>query len=51
MKTLFNIPEEGSFDPNNGHNGVCWGWPKECNLTNTQARALLYDCYKSRLLT
>ena len=47
----YKIGEKGSFDPLNCHGGVCWGWPKECNLTNTQARAILYDCYKSRLLT
>ena len=47
----FKVGEVGSFDPHNGHNGVCWGWPRECRLTNTQARTLFYDIYKKRSLT
>ena len=47
----YGIPEEGSFDEHNGHNGVCWGWPKECGLTNTQARAIFNACYESGKLT
>ena len=47
----YEIGELGSFDFHNGHNGVCWGWPKECELTNTQARAIYQDLYKKRTLT
>ena len=47
----YSIPEEGSFDKHNGHNGVCWGWPKECSLTDTQARAIFNACYESGKLT
>ena len=24
------FPEPGTFSKSNGHNGVCWGWKKEC---------------------
>ena len=47
----YNIPVEGSFDPSNGHNGKCWGWPKECSLTDTQARGVYNACYNSGKLT
>ena len=47
----YSIPEEGSFDKHNGHNGVCWGWTKECSLTDTQARAIYNACYDSGKLT
>ena len=41
----------GTFDTFNGHGGVCWGWPKECKLTNAQARAVYFACYNRRRLT
>lgn len=47
----FKIGKAGSFDPFNGHNGVCWGWPKECKLTNKQAKTLFLACYQTRSLT
>jgi len=47
----YKVGPLGSFDVHNGHNGVCWGWPRECKLTNTQARAIFYEIYKKRSLT
>ena len=41
----------GSFDPKNAHGGVCWGWPKECQLTSNQAGAILYKIYQRRTMT
>ena len=47
----YRIGEVNSFDKTNCHGGVCWGWPKECNLTNLQARTLFFNSYKSGKLT
>ena len=47
----FGIGKVGSFDPFNIHNGVCWAWPKECSLTNPQAKTIYYGLYKRRTLT
>ena len=47
----YGIGQVGSFDPRNCHGGRCWGWPKECKLTDFQAHALLFDVYKRRNLT
>ena len=47
----YKVGKEGSFDKFNGHNGVCWGWPKECKLTNRQAKTLYLACYRTRSLT
>ena len=47
----YKIPKPGSFDPKNCHRGVMWGWPKECSLTNVQARTLLFNAYKQKSLT
>ena len=47
----FNIGEVGTFDPNNSHNGVCWGWPSECKLTNQQAKTIYFAVWKTRALT
>ena len=47
----YNVGEIGSFDPNNAHGGVCWAWPKECSLTNRQAKAIMRVCYKNRTFT
>ena len=47
----YKIGKEGTFDTFNGHGGVCWGWPKECKLTNAQARAVYFACYNRRRLT
>ena len=41
----------GSYDPNNCHQGVMWGWPRECNMTDNKAKRILYVCYKSKKLT
>ena len=43
--------EIGSFDTDNIHNGVCWGWPKECSLTNLQARTIFFTIYQKKVLT
>ena len=47
----FNIGIEGSFDVRNCHGGLCWGWPRECKLTNRQAKTIFNDIYKTRSLT
>ena len=47
----YKIGEEGSFDPKNCHKGSCWGWPKECKLTNLQARTIFFNIYKRKVLT
>ena len=47
----YKVRKLDSFDRFNGHGGVCWGWPKECALTNAQARAVYFECYKNRNLT
>ena len=47
----FSVGKEGSFNPKNGHGGVCWGWPKECSLTNSQAQTLMWKIWMKRGLT
>ncbi len=47
----FNVGMEGSFDVRNGHGGLCWGWPRECKLTNSQAKTIALDIYTTRSLT
>ena len=47
----YNCGAVGSFDKNNCHAGVTWGWPKECSLTNIQARTIFFNLYKKRSLT
>ena len=47
----YKVGEIDSFDPANCHKGVCWGWPKECKLTNLQARTVFFNIYKKRTLT
>ena len=47
----YRIGEPGSYDQNNCHRGVCWGWPKECRLTNQQARTLYLNAYEKGTLT
>ena len=47
----FNIGEVDSFNPKNGHGGVCWGLPKECSLTNSQAKTIMWEIWKKRSLT
>jgi len=47
----YKIGKPNSFDPLNAHGGVCWAWPKECKLTNLQARTLFYNIYKKGTLT
>ena len=46
-----NIGAVGSFHPQNGHNGVMWGWKRECNMTNTKAKKLLLAAFSSKKLT
>ena len=47
----YNIGPVNSFDENNYHDGVCWGWPYECKLTNNQAKAILLAIWKKKTLT
>ena len=46
-----NIPQSGSYDPNNCHRGEMPGWPKECNFTDNKAKRILYAVYKSGQVT
>ena len=41
----------GEYDPTNHHAGVCWGWPKECTLTDLRASKIFRACVKSNVLT
>ena len=45
------IPAVGSFDANNGHNGVMWGWKRECTMTDARAERLLLAAFESKELT
>ena len=45
------IRPPGSYDPSNCHNGVMWGWPRECNMTDNKAKRIIYECYTSGKLT
>ena len=47
----YGIGREGTFDPLNGHDGIIWGWGKECRLTDEQARAIFLACYTNKNLT
>ena len=47
----YKIGAVGSFDPRNIHGGECWGWPRECKLTNSQAKSIYYTMYKTEELT
>ena len=47
----YKIGKVGSFSKKNGHGGVCWGYPKECSLRNSQARTILWEIWKKRSLT
>ena len=47
----YKIGEVGSFNPKNGHGGVCWGMPKECSLTDSQAKTIMWEIWKKRSLT
>jgi len=49
--TRFKIGKVDSFNPKNGQGGVCWGLPKECSLTNQQAKTILFEIWKKRSLT
>ena len=44
----YGVGKVGTFDPKNAHAGVCWGWPKECKLTNKQAGAITRVCWMNR---
>ena len=46
-----NIPPPGSFDPGNAHNGIMWGWPAECNMTDKKAKRILFKCYETKRVT
>ena len=45
------VGEVGSFDKHNGHKGLCWGWPRECKLTNAQAKRIYWAVYEKKRLT
>ena len=47
----FKVGAIDSFNPKNGHGGVCWGLPKECSLTNGQARTIMWEIWSKRSLT
>ena len=47
----FNVGRVGSFDKDNHHNGVCWDWPSECKLTDSQARTIYFAIWKTKALT
>ena len=40
-----------SYDRYNHHRGLIWGWPFECNLTDTKVKRILRACIASRQLT
>ena len=46
-----NIPPPGSFDKNNAHGGVMWGWPRECNMTDKKALKVMMLLYESKKVT
>ena len=47
----YGVGTVGSFDRNNCHDGICWGWPRECKLTNKQAKTIMLRCWKRKRLT
>ena len=49
--TRFKVGKVGSFDSKNHHGGVCWALPKECSLTNQQAKTILWEIWKKKSLT
>jgi hypothetical protein len=51
LMAKFEIPEEGTFDPFNGHNGMIWGWRRECNMTTKKAKELLFAAHQTGTLT
>lgn len=47
----YKIGEVNSFDPRNGHGGVCWGYPKECSLKSSQAKTIIWKIWGKRSMT
>ena len=47
----YKFPKPGEFDEFNGFDGVCWGWPKECTMSNSKAFQIFWTLYKKRCLT
>ena len=41
----------GTFAKDNGHNGECWGWKKECNITDIKAGKILLHLVNLETLT
>ena len=41
----------GTFSKSNGHNGECWGWCKECTMTDLKAGKILLQLVKLETLT
>ena len=50
MKQL-KMPKVGSFDENNGHGGVIWGWKRECTMSDNKAKQILLACAQSKKLS
>lgn len=40
-----------SFHKRNGHNGLMYGWKRECNMTDNKAKRILRACYKKEVLS
>ena len=47
----YNMGKLGSFDRSNGHNGIIYGWKKECNMSDNKAKKILLACFRSGQLT
>ena len=45
------FPEPGTFSKTNGHNGDCWGWKKECRMTNRKAGEILLELVNLQTMT
>ena len=45
------FPEPGTFSKSNGHDGVCWGWKKECRMTNRKAGEILLELVNLETMT
>ena len=45
------VKKVGEYDPHNHHEGCCFGWPNECNMTDLKASKILRACIKSKKMT
>ena len=46
-----HIKPMGHYDLLNHNGGRIWGWPNECNMTDTKAKSILLKCIQSGKLT